>query len=47
MVLQFIGKNEKNCEFQFFISLEKPHFGFILIDFGLKTSKQDFYSKKF
>ena len=47
MVLQFIGKNEKNCEFQFFISLEKPHFGFILIDsFWLENIKTRFLSKK-
>ena len=47
MVLQFIAKNEKNCEFQFFISLEKPHFGFILIDsFWLEKTKTRFLSKK-
>ena len=47
MVLQFIAKNEKNCEFQFFLSLEKPHFGFILIDsFWLENTKTRFLSKK-
>ena len=31
-------KNQKNLEHQFFIQLQKPHFGSILTLFGMKTS---------
>ena len=38
-------KNQKNHECQFWIKLEKPHFGPILVTFDSKTSKLDFFQK--